>query len=299
MSNVLTTWQFFSNCWTKTDKLIHKFVGSIVRNMEDPHEQNKGILKALETVAKKGLDSLDLNINGIQKIPRGLGELNLSHLKYFYLQGNNISFLPDEFFPSLQNLVWLDLRDNKLHEIPQNIGEHRNIKTLLLGRNQLKFLPLELGVIRTLTGLNLSNNPLKEPPHSVVERGIHAIKHYLLIKLGVNPENFKYDATESKYHRTESGSDSSHTVNMEKKNNCRDGIDILQMADGSILDNSNQGTSKEVCPREAMAYYGALLGNIPKSYIFKPWKTGVFFKKEEMGIDLSLKNCDKDNNEKQ
>ena len=110
MSNVLTTWQFFSNCWTKTDKLIHKFVGSIVRNMEDPHEQNKGILKALETVAKKGLDSLDLNINGIQKIPRGLGELNLSHLKYFYLQGNSISFLPDEFFPSLQNLVWLLLR---------------------------------------------------------------------------------------------------------------------------------------------------------------------------------------------
>ncbi|XP_022792813.1 CCR4-NOT transcription complex subunit 6-like-A [Stylophora pistillata] len=263
--------------------------------MEDPHEWNKIILKALETVSKKDLDSLDLKFSGIQNVPRGLGELNLSHLKYFYLQGNNLSFLPDEFFPCLKNLVWLDLRDNKLHEIPQNIGEHRNIKTLLLGRNQLKHLPLELGVIKTLTGLNLSNNPLEEPPQTVVERGVYAIKHYLLTKLGVNPGYFQCDANESEYQSTESGSDSSHTDNKEKKNNC---TDKLLMADGGSHDNGNQGSTKVVCPREAMSYYGALLGNIPKSYIIKPWKTGVFFKKEQM-VDLSLENCDKDDIEEQ
>lgn len=86
---------------------------------------------------------------------------------------------------------------------------------------------MELGVIRILIGLNLLNNFFKEFLYSVVERGVYVIKYYLLIKFGVNLENFKYDVIELKYYRIESGLDSLYIVNVEKKNNCRDGIDIL------------------------------------------------------------------------
>lgn len=82
---------------------------------------------------------------------------------------------------------------------------------------------MELGVIRILIGLNLLNNFFKEFLYSVVERGVYVIKYYLLIKFGVNLENFKYDVVELKYYRI----DSLYIVNVEKKNNCRDGIDIL------------------------------------------------------------------------
>lgn len=276
--------------------------------MDDLDEDTKAIMKTFEAVAKKGLDTLDLNVNGIQNIPQGLSRLNLPHLKYFYLEGNKISFLPEEFFLCLHSLEWLDLRNNKLQDIPRNIGEHKNIKTLLLGRNQLTFLPLELGVIRTLTGLNLSNNPLKEPPQTVINKGVHAIKHYLLAKLGFNPEDFQSDETESEYQSTESGSDSSQIECEERKNDSKEGRDGLQKDsdgkrkddnEGSILhagiihNEGDQATTQVVCSREALSYYGALLGDIPKSYIFKPWKTGVFFKKEEM-TNLSLENFDQD-----
>ena len=51
-------------------------------------------------------------------------------------------------------------------------------------------------------------------------------------------------------------------------------------SDGQITEEDGT-TQPPLYPREVLSYYVALLGDIPKSYIFKPWKTGVFFKKEE------------------
>ena len=244
--------------------------------MDDAHKDGKAILKSFENVAKKGFDGLDLNRNGIQQIPHGLDRLDLSHLKYLYLEGNTICLLPGDFFTCLQSLEWLDLRNNKVEEIPRNVGEHKNLKTLLLGGNKLTFLPTELGFIRTLTGLNLSNNPLKDPPQFVINRGVHAIKHYLLPKLTnrLNPEDFQSDESESDYQSAERG-DNSHTDDKEEAKESK-GID------GQITED-DPTTQPPLCSREVMSYYGALLGDIPKSHIFKPWKTGVFFKKEENG----------------
>lgn len=240
--------------------------------MNDPHEDSKAILKSFENVAKKDFDILDLSRNGIQQIPQGLDGLDLSHLKYLYLEGNTICLLPGDFFTSLQSLEWLDLRNNKVQEIPRNVGKHKNLKTLLLGRNKLTFLPTELGFIRTLTGLNVFNNPLKDPPQFVINRGVHAIKHYLLAKLRLNPEDFQSDEGLSDYQSAECG-DNSHTDDKEEAKESK-GID------GQITEG-DPTTQPPLCSREVMSYYGALLGDIPKSYIFKPWKTGVFFKKEE------------------
>ena len=236
-------------------------------------DDSKAILKSFENIAKNGFDVLDLNRNEIQQIPQGLDVLDLSHLKYLYLEGNTICLLPGDFFTCLHSLEWLDLRNNKVQEIPRNVGEHKNLKTLLLGRNRLTFLPDELGFIRTLTGLNLSNNPLKDPPQFVINRGVHAIKHYLLAKLGLNPEDFQSDKSESGYQSAECKQYNLLTTGNEEAKESK-GID-RQITEGDST------TQPSLCSREVMSYYGALLGDIPKSYIFKPWKTGVFFKKEE------------------
>ncbi len=246
----------------------------------------KTVIKSFENAAKKGFDMLDLNRKGIQKIPQGLSSLDLSHLKYLYLEGNTIFFIPGDFFTCLQGLEWLDLRNNKVQEIPRNIGEHKNIKTLLLGGNNLVFLPFELGFIKTLTGLNLSENPLKDPPQTVIDRGIYAIKHYLLTKLGFKPEDLQSDGTESDYQSTECGDSSQRDDKKEASESNLDNND-LKKDQSSVFPSSNQTDvdSSTQLPamssREVMSHYGALLGDIPKSYIFKPWKTGIFFKKEE------------------
>lgn len=68
------------------------------------------------------------------------------HLQYLYLEGNELTCLPDNFFDCLPNLKWLDLRKNCLITLPSMyISRHKNLKNLLLEGNELRTLPLELG----------------------------------------------------------------------------------------------------------------------------------------------------------
>lgn len=45
--------------------------------------------------------------------------------QFLYLEGNAISSFPEELFDCLPNLRWLDLRNNRISEIPPIIGKHR------------------------------------------------------------------------------------------------------------------------------------------------------------------------------
>ena len=261
--------------------------------MDDLEKDCKTIRKGFEIAAKKGLpiDVLDLKRKEIQHIPSGFCQLDFSSLKYLYLEGNVLCSLPEDFFTCLASLEWLDLRNNKLRKIPNNVGEHKKLKTLLLGRNQLTVLPAEMGFLKTLTGLNLSENPLEEPPHSVVSKGVYAIKAHLLVKLGFNPEDFQTD-TESEYQSTESGDNSTGDSDEMAKEDDSIKDKKEESGEADMLSNDDHAevdilAADSVHPKVAMSYYGALLGDIPNSYIFKPWKTGVFFKKEDMEGKLS------------
>ncbi len=46
-----------------------------------------------------------------------------------YLEGNEISSLPQCLFSSLSSLVWLDVRNNRLTGLPAAIGQHRWVNT--------------------------------------------------------------------------------------------------------------------------------------------------------------------------
>ena len=67
-------------------------------------------------------------------------------LQNLYLEGNELTTLPDELFDKLPNLQWLDLRRNYLIRLPTvYTGRHQNLRNLLLEGNNLRTLPLELG----------------------------------------------------------------------------------------------------------------------------------------------------------
>ncbi|XP_006880183.1 PREDICTED: leucine-rich repeat-containing protein 27 [Elephantulus edwardii] len=168
----------------------------------DDLDDGTGTLKA-----KPASSSQDTHIVATRKIMVSpLTVLDLSHsglchldevcrvprLKQLYLQKNSLSVIPNDFFQSLPNLTWLDLRFNRIRALPSGIGSHRHLKTLLLERNPIKMLPIELGNVNTLKALNLRHCPLEFPPQLIVQKGLVAILTFLRICAAENafPSNF-------------------------------------------------------------------------------------------------------------
>ncbi|XP_064174370.1 leucine-rich repeat-containing protein 27-like isoform X2 [Anguilla rostrata] len=113
--------------------------------------------------------------------------LKISAIKHLYLEGNEISILPGTLFSSLPNLVWLDLRNNQITQLPLEIGQHRVLKTLLLEGNPIGELPLELGNLVTLRALSLRHCPIKFPPQDVLCKGVQCILQFLRRALAERP----------------------------------------------------------------------------------------------------------------
>ncbi|XP_055502625.1 leucine-rich repeat-containing protein 27-like [Leucoraja erinacea] len=91
-------------------------------------------------------EMMDLSGRGLVQLPEHV--LQMPWLKNLYLEGNALSELSEDFFHRLPNLIWLDLRNNKLTSLPLSIGDHRCLKTLLLEGNPIRKLPVELGSSR-------------------------------------------------------------------------------------------------------------------------------------------------------
>ncbi|XP_013395035.1 leucine-rich repeat-containing protein 27 isoform X2 [Lingula anatina] len=136
------------------------------------------VTRLIQQCAESGAQFIDLSRKGLKQIPSEL--LQLNHLEYIYLEGNQLCHIPENFFECFPRLKWLDLRHNYIVNIPSAyIGSHQNLRNLLLEHNELKSLPLELGLVMSLNGLNINNNPLEFPPAEVIEKGTHDILTYL------------------------------------------------------------------------------------------------------------------------
>ena len=265
--------------------------------MDTSVKENEEVKKIFKTASEKSVGILDINRKKVEHIPSGLFRFDFSCLQYLYLEGNVISSLPEEFFVCLRSLEWLDLRNNKLTEIPKNVGKHKNLKTLLLGINQLRVLPPEIGFVKTLTGLNLSQNPLEDPPQCVISKGIYAIKAYLLGKLGFSTQDF--DNQDGDLHFLESYKSGDDLTEDEEevvkdKNDISDKNSTYKSSDTCLSANNSFKEVDSVAmttfdSKDVLTHYGALPEEIPNSYIFKPWKTGVFFKKETISEKLPVR----------
>nr|XP_056706234.1 leucine-rich repeat-containing protein 27 [Euleptes europaea] len=135
------------------------------------------IRDSLENLLSTSSVSLDLSRKELQHLTEDI--YKLLNLQNLHLEGNALSVIPEDFFQHLPNLVWLDLRYNRIKEIPPGVGCHKQLKTLLLERNPIKRLPVELGNLNSLTALNLRHCPLEFPPPEVVQKGLQVILCFL------------------------------------------------------------------------------------------------------------------------
>ncbi|XP_034079358.1 leucine-rich repeat-containing protein 27-like isoform X2 [Gymnodraco acuticeps] len=122
--------------------------------------------------------------------------LKNSTLKYLYLEGNQISSIPDSMFIRLPNLLWLDLRNNHIASFPAEIGLHRSLKTLLLEGNPISELPAEMGNVITLKGLSLRNCPITFPPQDIIDQGLQSILQHLRRAMAQRPVSTKKNPPE-------------------------------------------------------------------------------------------------------
>ncbi|XP_074153308.1 leucine-rich repeat-containing protein 27 isoform X2 [Sminthopsis crassicaudata] len=137
----------------------------------------KDVHSIIEGIVSSFSPTLDLSKRGLEHLSEEI--FKISHLKQLHLQRNELSIIPKDFFQLLPNLVWLDLRHNKIKAIPSGIGSHKNLKTLLMEKNPIKALPVELGNLMSLKALNLRSCPLEFPPPQVIHKGLPAILAFL------------------------------------------------------------------------------------------------------------------------
>ncbi|XP_039193373.1 leucine-rich repeat-containing protein 27 isoform X2 [Crotalus tigris] len=150
---------------------------NIQRRNDSVSSSSRRIHRALEKLVSNSAVSLDLSRKDLQHLTSEI--YRLFNLRYLHLEGNALSVIPEDFFQSLSNLTWLDLRYNKLKELPSGIGCHKQLKTLLLEKNPIKRLPVELGKVVSLTALNLRHCPLEFPPLEVIQKGLAFILCFL------------------------------------------------------------------------------------------------------------------------
>lgn len=75
--------------------------------------------------------------------------------------------------------MYLDVRDNKLIDIPKSIKNHPCLTHLLLQNNLITSLPNELGTVNNLKMLQLAGNPLTYPPKVIINAGFISVKKFL------------------------------------------------------------------------------------------------------------------------
>ena len=82
------------------------------------------------------------------------------------LRSNRIKELPKEI-GNLTNLQILYLGYNQIKELPKEIGNLTNLQFLYLGHNEIKEVPKEIGNLTNLQYLYLDNNQIKELPKEI------------------------------------------------------------------------------------------------------------------------------------
>ncbi|KAI1724103.1 leucine rich repeat domain-containing protein [Ditylenchus destructor] len=114
--------------------------------------------------ARKHVEELLLNVNGIEDLPQDL--FRCLKLRRLDVSENKIKVLPGEI-GVLQALAELNLSKNEFVEIPDEIGECRSLMSLNISTNIVPGLPKSIVNLSQLSNLNVSNNSLTQLPTDI------------------------------------------------------------------------------------------------------------------------------------
>lgn len=89
-------------------------------------------------------------------------------LKYLYLKGNNLAYLPKNI-GKLLGITFLDISNNKLRTLPTEIGQLSLLREFVLSNNNLTELPVTIGNLSSLKHLHISKNQLVALPESIAQ----------------------------------------------------------------------------------------------------------------------------------
>ena len=102
-----------------------------------------------------------------------------SRITKLTLHFNKIRQIPD-CIGELRNLEELNLSYNLLTELPESMGRLKKLRILTLQHNGITYLPSCIALLPAIQALDLYKNPLTFPPAEVVELGLEEIQSYLL-----------------------------------------------------------------------------------------------------------------------
>lgn len=104
---------------------------------------------------------LDLSDLELLDIPFEVLTTLSSSLKKLNVRKNKLTRLPEELARQLPHLITLNASNNELAELPEQIGQLRNLQRLLLENNRLTALPKSFSKLSALEELNLRSNALE------------------------------------------------------------------------------------------------------------------------------------------
>lgn len=156
----------------------------------------------------RNLQTLDIKKNRLDSVTDQLA--TLQNLKYVDLRQNKLVVFPslpqsaalDQVFLGFNalarideasilrvkdSITVLDLRDNKLTELPVNMAWLIRLKTLDVSNNDLSDLPPGLGYLKYLNHFMVDGNPLRAIRRGVISSGCESLKKYLRTR-GSPPE---------------------------------------------------------------------------------------------------------------
>ncbi|XP_040379718.1 plant intracellular Ras-group-related LRR protein 3 [Oryza brachyantha] len=151
----------------------------------------------------RSLIELDASYNGLAYLPTNIG-YELVNMRQLWVHMNKLRSLPSSIC-EMRSLYLLDAHFNELcglpsaigkllsleimnlgsnfsdlKDLPASFGDLLNLRELDLSNNQIHALPDSFGRLDKLEKLNLEQNPLTMPPMDIVNKGVDAVKEYML-----------------------------------------------------------------------------------------------------------------------
>ncbi|KAG5850081.1 leucine-rich repeat-containing protein 40 [Anguilla anguilla] len=210
----------------------------------------------------KRLKLLDCTQNQLESVPpvlanmASLEQLYLRHnklcclpelpscqtLKELHLGNNQIEVLGAEHLNHLSALSILELRDNKVKNLPDEINLLQDLERLDLANNDISSLPCALGKMPKLKILSLEGNPLRAIRRDLLTKGTNELLKYLRSRI---EEDLSKDAPKTAMTLPSQAKINVHAIrtlkalNYSEKQEASIPDEVFDMVDGSAITSVN------------------------------------------------------------